>query len=103
MSDPRFTDPYDRNSQLSDPVLRRDQSVDSAWGWIAGIAVVVLIAFIVIAGWNSSNNTASNGPAATTGTATRSAAPPSTVGRAPPAAPAPAAPAAPAPAPAPAK
>ena len=28
MSDPRFTDPYDRNSQLSDPVLRRDQSVD---------------------------------------------------------------------------
>ena len=63
MSDPRFTDPYDRNSQLSDPVLRRDPSVDSAWGWIAGIAVVVLIAFIVIAGWSSSNNTASNGPA----------------------------------------
>lgn len=97
MTDPRFNDPYDRNSQLSDPVLRRDESVNSAWGWIAGIAVVVLIAFIVIAGWNSSSNTANNGPAATTGTATRSA-PPSTIGRAPPAAPAPAAPAAPAPA-----
>ncbi len=30
MSDPRFTDPYDRNSQLSDPVLRRDRSVDGS-------------------------------------------------------------------------
>jgi len=40
----------DRNSVDSDPALRRDQSVDSAWGWVAGIAVIVLIAFISISG-----------------------------------------------------
>ena len=74
MTDPRYTDP---DPQLSDPVLRHDQSVDRMWGWIAGIAVVVLIAFILVAGWNSSNTTASNGPSATTGSATRSAPPPS--------------------------
>ena len=56
MSDPRFTDP--RN----DPVLRRDESVGGAWGWIAGLAVLALIAFVLIAGWNSNPNSASNGP-----------------------------------------
>jgi hypothetical protein len=71
MSDPRYTDP-NRDSQFSDPVLRRSQSVDRMWGWIAGIAVVVLIGFILIAGWNSnSSSTASNPgaapPASTTG------------------------------------
>lgn len=77
MTDPRFTDP-----RLSDPVLRRDESVGGTWGWIAGLAVLVLIAFLVIAGWNSNSNTANNGSSpATTGTATRQVnPPPSTTG-----------------------
>lgn len=68
MTDPRYTDP-NRDPSFSDPVLRRDQSVDRMWGWIAGIAIVILIAFILIAGWNNSN-TASNAPSSTTGSAT---------------------------------
>ena len=56
MTDPRFTDP--RN----DPLLRRDDSVGGTWGWIAGLAVLALIAFVLIAGWNSNPNTASNAP-----------------------------------------
>ena len=74
MSDPRYTDP-----RLSDPVLRRDEAVGGTWGWIAGLAVVALIAFLVIAGSNS--NTASNNPSpATTGSATRQISPPATTG-----------------------
>ena len=64
MSDPRF------DQRLSDPVERRSDTSGGMWGWIAGIAVVVLIAIILIAGWNSSNTTASNTPATTTGSAT---------------------------------
>ena len=78
MSDPRF------DQRLSDPVERHPGSSDGMWGWIAGIAVVVLIAIILIAGWNSNKNTASNGPAATTGSATAPITPPrSTTGSAP--------------------
>jgi len=62
MTDPRFTDP--RN----DPVIR-DEPV-GAWGWIAGLAVLALVAFVLIAGYNSNPNTASNNPApVTTGSA----------------------------------
>jgi hypothetical protein len=76
MSDPRFTDP-----RLSDPVLRRDEGVGGTWGWIAGLAVLALIAFLMIAGWNSNPNTANNSsPPATTGTATRNISPPGTTG-----------------------
>jgi hypothetical protein len=77
MSDPRYTDP-----RLSDPVLRRDGRSGGMWGWIAGIAVLALIAFVVIAGWNGSQNTASNNgsPPATTGQTTPGASPPSTTG-----------------------
>ena len=64
MSDPRY-DP-----RLSDPVMRRPDSVGGMWSWIAGVAVLVLIAIILIAGWNSNTRTATNGPAATTGSAT---------------------------------
>ena len=64
MSDPRF------EQRLSDPVARQPDTGGGMWGWIAGIAVVVLIAIILIAGWNSNSNTASNGPAVTTGSAT---------------------------------
>lgn len=76
MSDPRYTDP-----RLSDPVLRRDEGVGGPWGWIAGIAVIVLVAFLMIVGWNSSNQTAStNPPPATNGTAMRPLTPPATTG-----------------------
>lgn len=76
MSDPRYTDP-----RLSDPVLRRDEAVNGKWGWIAGIAVVALIAFLVIAGVNSHNTTASNGPPpVTTGSTTRPLSSPATTG-----------------------
>jgi hypothetical protein len=76
MTDPRFTDP-----RLSDPVLRRDEPIGGTWGWIAGIAVVALIAFLVIAGLNGNSNTASNSTSpATTGSATRQMSPPTTTG-----------------------
>ena len=61
MSDPRFTDPH-----FSDPVLRRDDSVGGMWGWIAGLAVLALVAFIVIAGWNSDKSTGGQSAALTT-------------------------------------
>ena len=58
MSDPRYTDP-----RLSDPVLRRDETIGGPWSWVAGIAVIALIAFLVIIGANSNSNTASNNTA----------------------------------------
>lgn len=66
MTDPR-NDP-----RPSDPVMRRPDSLGGMWGWIAGIAVLVLIAIILIAGWNSPTDTASTAPVpeATTGNAT---------------------------------
>jgi len=76
MSDPRYTDP-----RLTDPVLRRDDAVGGPWSWLAGIAVIALIAFLVIVGWNSSNHTASNNSSpATTGSAMRPLTPPATTG-----------------------
>lgn len=80
MTDPRFTDPR------HDPPVR--QNVDGMWGWVAGLAAVALIAFIIIAGWNSSaTNTAATNPAtnaapATTGSGApmRNVTPPSTTG-----------------------
>ncbi len=77
MSDPRYDQP------LSDPVERRSDTSGGLWGWIAGIAVVVLIAIILIAGWNSNKNTASNAPATRTGAVTSPMTPPSTTGSAP--------------------
>lgn len=77
MTDPRFTDP-----RLSDPVIRRDEAVGGMWGWIAGVAVVLLIAFLIIAGWNSNSNTASSGSSTTSTASTpaKPATPPSTTG-----------------------
>jgi hypothetical protein len=89
MSDPRFTDPRFNDPRLNDPqlnqpVLRRGESVGGVWGWIAGLAVVALIAFIIIAGWNSNTNTADNGvgnsPPITTGNAPTHNTAPSTTG-----------------------
>ena len=58
MTDPRYTDP--RN----DPVLRDDANIGGTWGWIAGLAILALIAFVVVAGWNSDRHTAGNNPSA---------------------------------------
>jgi len=69
MSDPRYTDPRSEQ-RLSDPVGRRDD-VGGPWGWIAGLVVIALIAFFLIAGGKGVNdNSASNvPPASTTGSA----------------------------------
>ena len=94
MTDPRYTDPP-TDPRLREPVVRDDVSGGGAmWGWIAGIAVLILIVFVLIGGWNGSGpTTASNpaSPAATTGSAPARAPTPITP-----------APATPAPAPAPA-
>ncbi len=82
MTDPRNTDPRREDFRFSDPVRRHDQGVDSMWGWVAGLVVVVLIVFIVIIGWNASGpTTASNMP--------RQSAPATTTGQAPSTRPAP--------------
>ena len=66
MTDPRFTDPRYNDPRLSDPVLRRDESATGGmWGWIAGVAVLLLIGFLIIAGWNNNSNTASSGSSPT--------------------------------------
>lgn len=68
MSDPRFTDPHYSDDRFSQPVLRRNEGVGGIWGWVVGLAVVALIAFIVAAGWHGDGtNTASTGkgPSAT--------------------------------------
>ena len=72
MSDPRYTDPRTTNPRLNDPinprlndpVLRPKETGGSMWGWVAGLAVLALIAFVVVAGWNGSNTTASNNSSA---------------------------------------
>jgi hypothetical protein len=69
MSDPMNTDPRYSYSKFSEPVDRNN--VAGTWGWIAGIAVIAVIAIFLIAGGKSvSDNTASNTPpASTTGSA----------------------------------
>ncbi len=60
MTNPRFTDPRYSDPRSGDS-LGRGEGVGGVWGWIAGIAAVVLIAFLVIAGVNNKGtNTASN-------------------------------------------
>ena len=82
MTDPRFTDPRYSDPQLSDPVIRRDESVGGMWGWIAGVAVLLLIGFLLVAGWNNNSNTANRGSATSTTASApaRNATPPSTTG-----------------------
>lgn len=90
MSDPRYTDPRlddPRNDpNFIQPAPLRDESTGGVWGWIAGLAVVALIAFVVLAGWNNSStqNAANPTPPApiTTGDSgpVRNVTPPSTTG-----------------------
>ena len=82
MTDPRFTDPRSSDPRLIDPVIRRDENVGGMWGWIAGVAVVLLIGFLIVAGWNSNGGTASSGssPATTASTPPRDVTPPGTTG-----------------------
>ena len=77
MTDPRFTDPRYNDPRLTDPVLRRDDSAAGGmWAWIAGVAVLLLIGFLIIAGNNS--NTASSGSSPTVTTSTTRMAPSTT-------------------------
>ncbi len=89
MSDPRFsdkgyTDPRQNDPNFIEPVPVRNNSGGGMWGWVAGLAVVALIAFVVIAGWNSSTTNTATGPGAsapvTTGNNMRDVTPPSTTG-----------------------
>jgi uncharacterized membrane protein len=73
MSDPRFTDPRSRDpiAGPTDPLLRDpsepERTGGAMWGWIAGIAVLILIAFLLVGGWRwggrSGPTTAANAPA----------------------------------------
>ncbi len=63
-TEPRYEDPYPGSSPSD---TRR---VASMWGWIVGIAVVILVAFIVAAGWSGNTHTASTAPTETTGMGT---------------------------------
>lgn len=69
MTDPRHDEPryHDPFPGKSDPRVGRGKA--AIWGWAAGVAVVVLIAFILVAGWNSNVRTASRVTPATTGAA----------------------------------
>ena len=75
MTDPRFTDP--RLSDLSDPV-RHDEDAPPMYGWVAGLALLLLIGFLIFAGSQNNSNTASSGSSLPT-TASRMT-PPSTTG-----------------------
>ncbi len=111
MSDPRYTDPRTADPRTTDPRAADPLVVSHTtvrnegggiWGWIAGFAVLALVAFAVIAGWNSGpSTTATNTPASTqapittgNGAPVRNVTPPSTTGSG---ASSPAAPTAPAP------
>jgi len=67
MSDPLYTKPRYSESQFSEPVGRRSDSVGGTWGWVAGIAVIVLIALFLIAGSHGINTNTANLPAGAPG------------------------------------
>ena len=64
--DPRF-----------DPPIRRYENVSVAWAWVAAVAALLLIGFVILAGWNN-NLASSDSPSRTT--ASRTATPLSTEG-----------------------
>jgi hypothetical protein len=93
--DPRFTSPEQRMREeprmdpTLDPIERDRMGSGAVWGWVAGIAVLALIAFVLIGGWGGggTTNTANNRPAPTaTGSApstTPAPSGPATTGSAP--------------------
>lgn len=85
MTEPHNTEPpYENPYPGSSPSDRR--RVASMWGWIVGIAVVILVAFIVAAVWSGDTRTAGTAPIETTGlgtTATHPTPPPATTGQSP--------------------
>jgi hypothetical protein len=85
-SAPRGPDPTVASPMLRDPA-ERDRTGGAMWGWIAGIAVLILIGFIIVGGWGSGSrtgtNTAANSPASTAPAPATTGAAPSTTGAAP--------------------
>ena len=91
MTDPRFTDP-DPHLRVRpedrieiDPVLTPPGENNAGmWGLIVGVALLVLIGFVILAGSHNKSNTASSGfgssPPTTASTPARPATPPSTTG-----------------------
>jgi hypothetical protein len=70
MTDPRYTDPRDERRTNGRTLFGTTRGDGALWGWIAAIAVLVLIAFVLIAGWNNTNDkTATTTPTAPTTTA----------------------------------
>lgn len=56
MSDPRLTDADQRirEEPRMDPTvdpIERDRTGGAVWGWVAGIAVLILVAFVLVGGW----------------------------------------------------
>jgi hypothetical protein len=88
MTDPRYTDPRNQDPLIVSNTSIRSESAGGIWGWLAGLAVLALIAFAVVAGWNSGpTDTAANNPATSSAPATpgsgapmRNVTPPSTTG-----------------------
>ena len=69
MTDPRF-DPF------GEPVRRYE--VAGVWSWVAGISLLLLIGFLIFAGWKDYSNTASSGSSPPTAASRMT--PPSTTG-----------------------
>ena len=96
--DPNFRtsdDPPDRDPSVRDPRLRpptppwTTAMSDSAWAWVAGIAVVVLVLAFVLSARNGVNTAGDNaGPLSTVGQGTLPPAAPNTPPTQTPAAPA---------------
>jgi hypothetical protein len=63
-----MTDPGDTDLRSDDPMLPiaepRNEPGNAMWSWAAGIAAVILITFILAAGWNSTSQTTSKAPPA---------------------------------------
>lgn len=66
-----------------DPYATRPSRMN--WGWIVGGVAVVVIVLILLFGIGSSEQSATNNPAANTGQSTATSPPPAAPGRAPPA------------------
>ncbi len=67
MTDPRYTDRPYNDPPPANSNVRGERGNTAMWGWLAGFAIVILIAFILAAGWNGNVQTASKAPRATTG------------------------------------